>query len=259
VKASDIVSLSGLCFSYDGADRAIFKDLSLEIPSGQITAIMGPNGSGKTTLLRLILGALTPQRGRILLAEQPQSSYSRREMGQLVGLVPQGEHISFNLSLLEYVLLGRAPYLGPLEVPARADHNIAVEALRAAGLAHQAGRPVANLSGGEQQLAIVARALAQRPRILLLDEPTSHLDLSNRGRLLDILRALSGDGMSLILTTHDPNLAAEVASFCILMRQGQVVVAGPAELTLTADRLSATYGVSVQVFRTGRRHAIFLA
>jgi iron complex transport system ATP-binding protein len=254
-----IVSLSGLWFSYAGSQQAILQDLSLEIPSGTITAILGPNGSGKTTLLRLILGSLSPRQGMILLAERPQRDYSRREMSRLVGLVPQAEHIPFEFSVLEYVLLGRAPCLKPLAMPGQADRQIALNALQAMGSMHLRDRPVTALSGGEQQLVIIARALAQKPRLLLLDEPTSHLDLGNQGRILQILRTLCDEGVNLVLTTHDPNIAAQVASFVVLMRQGQVLNAGPTESVLTSEGLSATYGVPVQVFQVGPRRAILLA
>jgi iron complex transport system ATP-binding protein len=258
MSAKSIISLSDLSFSYNGAKRVVLQGLSLEIPAGAITAILGPNGSGKTTLLRLLLGVLRPQQGRILIAGKPQGSYSRRELGQLVGLVPQDEHIPFDFSILEYVLLGRAPYLGPLAMPSEADQQIALAALQTAGLDHLRGRPLPNLSGGERQLTVVARALAQEPRILLMDEPTAHLDLGNKGRLLGIMRNLASAGVTLVMTTHDPNAAAAVASHVVLMRQGQILAAGPVEAMLAADRLSTTYGVPVKVFRAEGRRIVLL-
>jgi iron complex transport system ATP-binding protein len=254
-----ILSVSGLSFRYNGAAPAVLRDLSLEIPAGAVTAILGPNGSGKTTLLRLLLGVLRPRAGTIRLAGRPQGSYSRREWSQQVGLVPQDEHIPFDFSILEYVLLGRAPYLRPLAMPGEADYRAAREALQATGLVDLQDRPLPNLSGGERQLAVVARALAQGPRILLLDEPTAHLDLGNQGRLLAIMRELAAAGVTLALTTHDPNLASAVAGHAVLMRHGQILDAGPAGAVLTADRLSATYGVPVQVFQVDGRRVILLS
>lgn len=254
-----ILSVSDLSFSYDGTKRTVLQDLSLEIPAGGIAAILGPNGSGKTTLLRLLLGVIRPRQGTILLAGRSLGSYSRRKRGQLVGLVPQDEHIPFDFSVLEYVLLGRAPYLGPLEMPGEADRQVALDALHTAGLIDLKDRLLPNLSGGERQLAVVARVLAQRPRILLLDEPTAHLDLSNQGRLLAIMRDLAAKGSTLVLTTHDPNLASTVASFAVLMCQGQVLDAGPAEVVLTTEKLSATYGVPVRVFQVDGKRIILLS
>jgi iron complex transport system ATP-binding protein len=253
-----ILLVSGLSFSYDGPGRAVLHDLSLEVPAGAVTAILGPNGSGKTTLLRLLLGVLRPAAGAIQLAGRPQQDYSRRERSQLVGLVPQDEHIPFDFSVLEYVLLGRAPYLGPLQMPGKFDRQVALAALHMVGLDPLRDRNLPSLSGGERQLATLARALAQQPQILLLDEPTAHLDLSNQGRLLALLRKLAAQGKTLVLTTHDPNLAASVASLIVLMRDGRVLSAGRPEATLTAEELSATYGVSVRVYDVDHRRVILL-
>jgi iron complex transport system ATP-binding protein len=253
-----ILSVSGLSFSYDGASRPVLQDLSLEIPAGAITALLGPNGSGKTTLLRLLLGVLHPRTGTLRLAGRPQSSYSRRELSRWIGLVPQDEHIPFDFSVLEYVLLGRAPYLGSLAMPGEADYRVAVESLCMAGLDGLMHRPVPNLSGGERQLAVVARTLAQQPRILLMDEPAAHLDLSNQGRLLEIMRGLAAGGTTLVFTTHDPNLAAAVADFAVLMRQGQILASGPIGAMLTSEALAATYGVAVQVVQVEGRRVVVL-
>ena len=250
------ISLSTLWFSYDGRDRHVLRDLSLEIPAGTPTAILGPNGSGKTTLLRLLLGVLHPSQGTILLDGQPLTSYSRREMSQLIGLVPQSDHIPFDFSVLEYVLLGRAPYLGPLQMPGEIDRQVALAALRTTDIEHLKDRPVPYLSGGEQQLVKLARALAQTPRILLLDEPTAHLDLGNQTMILQMLRRLVLAGTTLVLTTHDPNAAAAVARFVVLMRQGQILAAGPVDEMLSSEHLCATYGVPVHVATIGDRRAI---
>jgi iron complex transport system ATP-binding protein len=138
-------------------------------------------------------------------------------------------------------------------MPSDADRQIAIEAAQAVGLGHLQQRPVPSLSGGERQLAMVARALAQRPRILLLDEPTSHLDLSNRDRVLTVLRAQVRNGVTVLFTTHDPNLVASISDYVVLMRQGAVLAAGPMAATLTADYLTMTYGIPVQVVTLGER------
>ena len=253
-----IISVSGLSFRYGGSRQTVLCDLSIEIPAGEITAVLGPNGSGKTTLLRLLLGLLRPQQGKVLIAGRPQESYSRRDLSQMIGLVPQEEHIPFDFSILEYVLMGRAPYLGPLEMPGEEDCRAARAALDTAGLAHLQDRSLPTLSGGERQLATVARALAQKPRILLLDEPAAHLDLGNKSHLLDIMRALAVEGVTQVFTTHDPNLATSVARFAVLIRHGQILDAGPTEAILTPEKLSATYGVPVQVFQVDGRRVILL-
>jgi iron complex transport system ATP-binding protein len=243
------VSLSDLRFGYDKEMPTVLHGLSLDIPPGTITAVLGPNGAGKTTLLRIILGLLAPQAGSISIDGKPQQSYSRQQMSRLIGLVPQSEYVPFDFSVLEFVLLGRAPYLSPLAMPSEADRQIARDALCSIGLEHLQDRPTPSLSGGERQLAMVARALAQKPRILLLDEPTSHLDLGNRDRILGVLRAQARNGVTVIFTTHDPNLVAVTADYVVLMRQGALVAAGALAATLTAENLSATYGIEVQVIR----------
>lgn len=248
MSTAPILSLDDLHFAYEARSQ-VLRGVSLDILPGTITAILGPNGAGKTTLLRVILGLLKPQRGAIRLEGRPQKSFSRREISRLIGLVPQSEYIPFDFSVLEFVLLGRAPYLGPLDMPREQDRDIALDALRAIGLEHLRERATPSLSGGERQLAMIARALAQQPRVLLLDEPTAHLDLSNRDRVLNVLRAQARVGVTVVFTTHDPNLAATIADYVILMRQGALLAAGTLESTLTAENLSATYGISVRVLR----------
>lgn len=248
MNAPPILSLVDLRFGY-AKETQVLRGVSLDVPAGSITAILGPNGVGKTTLLRIVLGALQPDAGEIRLEGKPQASYSRAQLSRLIGLVPQSEYIPFDFSVLEFVLLGRAPYLGPLEMPRAEDRAIALEALRALDLEHLRARAAPSLSGGERQLVTVARSLAQQPRLLLLDEPTAHLDLSNRERVLNVLRAQARAGITIIFTTHDPNLVAAIADFVVLMRQGALLAAGALETTLTAEHLSATYGVPVRVLR----------
>lgn len=252
------LSLSGIKFCYEPNQPVVLQDVSLDIPAGSLTAILGPNGGGKTTLLHILLGLLAPQAGTLRITGQAPSDYSRRELSRIIGLVPQNEHIPFDFSLLDYVLLGRAPYLGALEQPGAEDQRCALKALETAGLGDMLERPVTTLSGGERQLAMIARALAQSPRILLLDEPTSHLDLGNRHAVQEVLHKLAGDGVSVVFTTHDPNLVTSMADFVILLRRGVVLAAGAAESILTTDLLSATYGIPVQVVTVGP-HRIILS
>lgn len=253
-----VLAFEQVCFAYRPEHRAVLRDLSLEIPSGQVTAILGPNGAGKTTLLHLALGWLTPQSGQVRLAGRPLAGYARRELGRRLALVPQREHVSFSYSLHEYALLGRAPYLSPLGMPGPNDDEIAAQALDRVGLGQMAKRAVTTLSGGERQLALIARALAQQPQLLLLDEPTSHLDLANKIRVLGLLQELAVQEVTILLTSHDPQVAAAVAAHLVLVREGQVLAAGPTPDTLTAANLSAAYGVPVQVI-TVRGRLIVLA
>ncbi len=253
-----IISLDKLRFGYDGDHRTVLNDLSLEIPPGAITAILGPNGAGKTTLLHVILGLLPPRAGQVLLDNQPQTSLSRREMSRLIGLVPQAEYIPFDFSVLEYVLLGRSPYLGMLEMPSEDDYRIGADVLKSLHLSNLQHRAVTEISGGERQMVMLARSLAQQPRILLLDEPTSHLDLSNKSRLLRVLQQLAGRGVTVVFTTHDPEAAIAIAQYVIMMRDGRTLASGPLAEVLTTENLIATYGTPVRLVHVEGRPVVLL-
>jgi iron complex transport system ATP-binding protein len=250
---SPLLSFQSVSYTYPDAPHLALSQFSHTVEAGSVTAVLGPNGAGKTTLLRLALGWLQPQSGQVLLDARPLPGYTRRDLGRAIGLVPQSEHIAFDFSVLDYVSLGRAPYLQPLEMPGAEDQRLARHALDQVGLAGFAQRSVLALSGGERQLALIARALAQQPRLLLLDEPTSHLDVSNKGRLVAVLCKLVGMGVTVMLTTHEPDVAAAVATRVVLVRGGQVVSAGTLEEEFTSQSLTRVYGRPVEVVRVGER------
>jgi iron complex transport system ATP-binding protein len=241
------LALRGVSFRYGPGDTLALDHVTAEIPTGFVTAILGPNGSGKSTLLHVLLGLLTPEEGEVRVLGRPHTAYTRRALSQIVGLVPQSEQVTFDLNVLEYSLLGRAPYLGLLDLPKPADRELAQRAIETAGIAPLARRTLPSLSGGERQLATVARALAQEPQVLLLDEPTSHLDLANVRRILGVLGSLRAMGKTIALTTHDPNAAATIADEVLLIRGGRVLAAGPTSEVLTSQHLTDTYGVPVEV------------
>ncbi len=251
-----LLSFEAVDFRYQRGARAALRGFSLDIAAGTTTAILGPNGAGKTTLLHLALGWLKPQSGRVMLAGRPLATYGRRELACHLALVPQSEHTPFDYSVLEYVLLGRAPYLKPLAMPGDEDCRIAMDALERVGLAGLAGRAVTRLSGGERQLMLIARALAQQPLLLLLDEPTAHLDLGNKARLIGLLQELVGRGVTILLTTHEPEVAVASATHLVLMTEGQVRRAGPLAEELTGEHLSAMYGVPVDVAQVDGRQVV---
>ncbi|OGO06845.1 MAG: hypothetical protein A2Y73_03325 [Chloroflexi bacterium RBG_13_56_8] len=242
-----MISIEGLWFRYGRGSDAVLRDVSTEIPQGSITAILGPNGSGKTTLLSILLGLLTPEKGTLRIDGRTIDEYSRATLSQMIGLVPQQEFFPLGFSVLDYVLLGRAPYLGLLERPGPEDYAVAEGAIAQVRIESLRERLVPSLSGGERQLTTVARALAQCPRILLMDEPTSHLDLANKRRVMGVIRGLADEGVTIIMTTHDPNAAAANAEYLVLMREGRVVKNASLSEALTAENLSYIYGVPVQV------------
>jgi iron complex transport system ATP-binding protein len=241
------LAVRGVSFAYGSDAPAVLSDVSLEIATGSITAVLGPNGSGKTTLLRLLLGLLRPTTGAIEVEGLLLHDYSRRDLSQRVGLVPQSEPVAFELSVLEFALLGRAPHLGLLDLPGKADRALALEAIERVGLTALKHRALPTLSGGEAQLATIARALVQQSTILLSDEPTSHLDPANTRRVLEVLRMLGREGRTVVFTTHDPNLATAIADHVVLLRNGRVLAAARTAEALTTERLSATYGMEVEV------------
>ncbi|MBN1537636.1 MAG: ABC transporter ATP-binding protein [Anaerolineales bacterium] len=259
MKTASLLKFDRITFCYPSASRPVMKDFNLDIEAGTITAILGPNGAGKTTLLHLALGWLKPQGGNIHLEQANINSYSRRNLGQWMGLVPQNEHVAFEYSLMEFVLLGRAPYLPPLAMPGDEDRTIAAEALRLVGLSAMQDKSILGISGGERQLVLMARALAQKPRLLLLDEPTSHLDLSNKGRLVHLLRELASKGVTILFTTHEPDVASALATHLVLMQKGQILKTGTLEEVFSKRDLSRLYQLPVNVIEVeGRKVAIWI-
>ncbi len=243
----NLFSLDKVDFRYGPEDPIVLKDLSLEIPASKVTAILGPNGTGKTTLLHIMLGVLKPDKGSIYVTGKPHAAYSRQELSRLIGLVPQFESMPFNFTVYEYALLGRSPYLNPFQMPAKRDLEIVEEALETAGISHLAVKPVMEISGGERQLVHIARVLVQQTTILLLDEPTAHLDLENQNRILKLLKRMSGEGTTAVMTTHDPNAAIFAADHFILMKGGAITAQGSVSEVITTENLSRIYHVPIRV------------
>lgn len=242
-----ILTFHNISFHYPTNHHQVLAGLNLEVQAGAVTAILGPNGAGKTTLLFTALGWLKPDCGEILLNGHPLTSYSRRELGQWMALVPQDEHIAFEFSVMEYALLGRTPYLHPLEMPGEVDYQRTLAALERVGMADRAEKSVLKLSGGERQLVLLARTLAQQPKLILMDEPTAHLDLGNKKKLLELIRALTDEGVTVLLTTHEPDFAAATATSLVLMSEGRVLETGPLEKVFTSENIARLYRSPVRV------------
>ena len=244
-----------LSFAYDAGD--VLRDVSVEVPAGGLTGILGPNGSGKTTLLSLLGGLLSPSDGRVRFGHDTDlASLSRGVVAQRMAIVPQETHLAFEYSVLEMVLMGRYPHLGPLDLEGPDDIRIARAALATTGTAAFERRPFSTLSGGEKQRVVIAGALAQLwsededapERVLLLDEPTASLDLGYQLEIADMLRDLNArHGVTLVVSTHDLQLAASLCRNLVLLRDGRVVGAGPTDTILTAENVRALYDVDVAV------------
>ncbi len=251
-----LLSLRGVWFRYPRASAPALDGVDIDLTAETSTAVLGPNGAGKSTLLDICLSWKRPQKGEVRLAGRPMEDYRRRELGSWMSLVPQDERVRFSYSATDYLLLGRTPYLRQLELPGDEDLVIVDHALETVGLPHLARRSVGALSGGEHQLLLIARALVQQPRILILDEPTSRLDPANRRRIIDLLHHLREEGKTLLLTTHDPGLAAELANHTVLLKKGRVAAAGRTDEILNGEQLSELYETPMKVLRMEGRIAV---
>lgn len=242
-----LISFQNVYFGYPNSNQEVIHDFSFDIQKGDVVAILGPNGAGKTTLLNLSLGLLIPKKGAINLSGTSIEGIHRKNVGKQIAFVPQTEMVNFEFTVREFLLLGRTPYLGFLASPNKNDVFYVEKALEKTGIKHLENKFVTTLSGGEFQLVLVARALTQDPQILLLDEPTSHLDLANKSQLVKIIRELKNEGITSVLTTHDPQLAQRLANKVILMKKGNIYKFGLPKDVLTTEDLSYTYNVPVEV------------
>ena len=222
------------------------RTLSFAAPDGSWTALIGPNGAGKTSALRALAG-LVPYGGTIVLDGRDAERLSRRELARLVAFVPQKPETPPELTVAEYVLLGRTPHISHLGSESRSDRDAAARALRRLDLHAFAERRLGSLSGGELQRTVLARALAQEPRIVLLDEPTTALDLGRQQLVLDLVDSLRADGLTVVSTMHDLTLAGQYADRLLLLDRGEVVADGSASEVLSAPNVAAHYGANVRV------------
>ena len=214
---------------------------------GEVVGLIGPNGAGKTTLLRVATRALRPDAGRVLVGGVVCDRLSRRDLARAIAVVPQETQVPFPFRVGEMVLMGRSPHLPLMHFEGRADVERAQEAMRRVGIAHLADRTLFELSGGERQLAMIARALTQAPAVLLLDEATAFLDLRHRVDVLRIVREFAADGGAALVVSHDLNLAARHCDRIALLAAGRVRAVGSPGEVLTADNLGETYGIDAQI------------
>lgn len=241
-------------FGYDTAE--VLRHVSMGVASGGLTGVLGPNGSGKTTLLRLLGGLQTPSAGQITLDGRDIPTYPRGMLARRMAMVPQETHMAFDYSVLELVLMGRYPHLEAFAVEGPIDLEYATHAMAATGTVDLAARSFNTLSGGEKQRVVIASALAQLSsaddatggaQVLLLDEPTASLDLAYQLEIADLVRELNTRGITIIVSTHDLNLAASVCRDLVLIRDGGVLASGPTQDVLTEDTVRSLYGVEAQV------------
>ncbi|WP_116042197.1 ABC transporter ATP-binding protein [Amycolatopsis palatopharyngis] len=246
--------LRGVQAGYSG--KPVVRGVSLDVPVGGWLAIIGPNGAGKSTLLKAIAG-IADFTGDIVLHDKPAAELSHRERAREVGYSPQNPALPDGLTVTDYVLLGRTPHLGRLARESSHDLSTVDEVLHRLDLGDLAGRPLRTLSGGERQRAVLARVLTQQTRLLLLDEPTTGLDIGHAQALLERLdRLRREDGSTVVTTLHDLTFAAQYADQLLLLDGGDVVAAGPPAEVLTAERLARHYDATAEVLTSGHGHPV---
>ncbi len=243
--AAPALAAAGVGYAY--RDGHAIAGVDLELAPGELVGLLGPNGAGKSTLVKVLSGVLGPYAGSILLAGRELADLSRREVARKLAVVPQEGATDVPFTALETVLLGRHPHLSGLAFESGHDLELAQSALERVGAGALAERPLAELSAGERQRVVVARALAQATPVILLDEPTSFLDLRYQVELFDLLRELVREGRALLAVLHDLNLAAEYCDRVALLTGGRIAAAGPTAEVLTYPHLTRVYGTEVYV------------
>ncbi|MCK9294617.1 MAG: ABC transporter ATP-binding protein [Desulfobulbaceae bacterium] len=242
---TDLLQVTRAGFAY--RSRQVLSEVSLAFKRGEVVSFLGPNGSGKTTLLKIMLGILQPQTGTVLFEGRPLKTIPRRDFARLVAYVPQVHREAFAYTVEEVVLMGRMPYHSFFSAYSRKDRDIAAAALERLDIFHLRERPYTEISGGERQLALIARALAQGAGVFIMDEPVNGLDYGNQMRLLSGIKVLADEGLTFIMTTHFPDHALMTADRVILLKAGSVIADGPPAQTITREAIFELYRIEVNV------------
>jgi iron complex transport system ATP-binding protein len=246
--------LSAHDLAYGYPARTLGRDIDLAVESGEVLCLLGPNGSGKTTLFKTLLGLLPVHAGRVCLGGDDIAAWSRARIARTIGYVPQQHEAYFPFTVREVVLMGRSPHVSLFSSPSRHDEAVAGAALAELGLSALADSAYTRISGGERQLTLVARALAQEPSVLVMDEPTASLDFGNQVLVLEQVRRLAAQGMTVVLSTHHPDQAFQVATRVATLKDGAMLRSGRPDEVITADGLEALYGVPVDVVTVDGAH-----
>lgn len=239
------LAAQNLAFGY--RDHCVGSDITLELASGEVLCLLGPNGSGKTTLFRTLLGLLPPQRGAVLIDARNARTLARDAIARQISYVPQAHGTFFPYTVRETVLMGRTAHLGLFSAPSVHDYAAAATAIERMGITHLSDAIYTQISGGERQLALIARALAQEASLVIMDEPTANLDFGNQLRVLERIRALAAEGIGVLLSTHDPDHAFLCADRVAMLHAGRLMASGKTTDVMTAERLQEIYGVAVAI------------
>ena len=243
-----MIEVNSISFRYH--DDWVLEDVSFRAERGEFVGLIGPNGSGKTTLLKILYGLLTPQKGEILFELVPIKKMERADIAKRIAVVAQETHLLFPFSVLETVLMGRSPYLGHLMFENEKDLEIAKKAMEWTKIVPFSERHMDELSGGERKRVFIARALAQEPEVILLDEPTASLDIQHQIDFLDLILTLNRErGLTIIMASHDINIASEFCDRLILLQKGRIYQMGTPEQVITKDNIETVYGCEVWIDR----------
>jgi len=242
-----IYEVKDLTFKYPGGERTVLDRASLTLSEGEILCILGPNGAGKTTLLNCMIGLLEGESGEIRLCGKNLKDQSEKEIANIVGYVPQVHTPAFDYTVLDFVMLGRAPKIGAFGRPGARDKEICMEKLAGLGIQHLAGKSYLNISGGERQQVLIARALSQEPKVVLFDEPTAHLDYGNQHRVLSLIKSMSQEGYSVVITTHNPDHALLLGDKAAIVGKDGHIIQGSVQEVVTEENLTEVYKMKLKL------------
>ena len=240
-----IFSIQNVSCGYE--NRTVLRDISFDVCSNEVLCLLGPNGCGKTTLFKTVMGFLKSHGGIIAMDGEDISGWTQKKRAGNIGYVPQSHTPAFPFSVFDVILMGRNSQLTRFAFPSDADGDIVMETMELLKICHLSDRNYTELSGGERQMVLIARALAQRPRLLVLDEPTSNLDYGNQVKVLEVVADLADGGLGVIMTTHTPDHAFICGTKAVLLDQSGSVLMGTVDEIVTEDNLHNAYGVKVKV------------
>lgn len=245
-----IIEVKNISFSYPGAKHKTLDNCSLSIDEGEVVSILGPNGAGKSTLMNCMCGLLSPQSGDIFIEGRNIKTLSSNQVARSIGYVQQNHNPVFGYSVLHFVMMGSAPRLGMLRAPGKAEELEAMKILESMGIAHLADKPYTEISGGERQQATIARAVLQRPRVILFDEPAAHLDYGKQLVILRMVKDMAKRGFAAVMTTHNPDHAMMLGGRVATVRRDGQVTCGDVESVITKPKLKQIYSADINLIHT---------